>query len=113
LPTDQQKELDDAMGQLLSNQRQAAALFINEDLLQARALANEKGHFRDIEAQAAEQQLARIKAGQVDAADLGALYLDILRDLKSINSHLVGAAAYPLLAKQGELLPSRLRDRTE
>ena len=29
--------------------------------------------------------------------------------MKGINSHLVGAAAYPLLARHGELLPSRLR----
>ena len=53
--------------------------------------------------------MQRIKAGEVDAAEVGALYLDILRDMKGINSHLVGAAAYPLLARHGELLPSRLR----
>jgi phosphate:Na+ symporter len=30
--------------------------------------------------------------------------------VKGINSFLVGAAAYPVLAKEGELLPSRLRE---
>ena len=54
--------------------------------------------------------MQRIKAGEVDAAEVGALYLDILRDMKGINSHLVGAAAYLLLARHGELLPSRLRE---
>lgn len=111
LAADQRKVLDETFGHLISNQRQAAALFVNEDVLQARALAGEKAYFRDLEMRAAELQMASIKSGQIDAADMGALYLDILRDLKSINSHLVGAAAYPLLARQGELLPSRLRDR--
>jgi phosphate:Na+ symporter len=32
-----------------------------------------------------------------------------LRDLKSVNSHLVAAAAYPVLESKGELLPTRLR----
>jgi phosphate:Na+ symporter len=32
----------------------------------------------------------------------------MLRDLKRINSH-ISAAAYPVLEKRGELLPSRLR----
>jgi len=31
----------------------------------------------------------------------------MLRDLKRINSH-IAAAAYPVLEKRGELLPSRL-----
>lgn len=111
LAPDQRQVLDETFGHLISNQRQAAALFVNEDVLQARALAGEKAYFRDLEMRAAELQLASIKSGQIDAADIGALYLDILRDLKGINSHLVGAAAYPLLARQGELLPNRLRDR--
>ena len=107
----QRTSLDETFAHLIANQRQAAALFVNEDVLQARALASEKAYFRNLEGEASERQLARIKSGEIDAADIGALYLDILRDLKSINSHLVGAAAYPLLARQGELLPSRLRDQ--
>ena len=111
LAPDQRTTLDETFAHLLANQRQAAALFVNEDVLQARALAGEKSYFRELEVRASDDQLTRIKSGQIDAADIGALYLDILRDLKGINSHLVGAAAYPLLARQGELLPSRLRDQ--
>lgn len=105
----QRAQLDETLGRLIANQRLAAALFVNNDLRQARALAEEKSRFRTLEAEAAELHLAQIKSGQLDAAEVGALYLDILRDAKSINSHLVGAAAYPLLARSGELLPSRLR----
>ncbi|OZI19526.1 Na/Pi cotransporter [Bordetella genomosp. 9] len=110
LAPDQSEQLDESLGQLLNNERRTAALFVNADLRQARALAGEKESFRALEAQAAEAHLQKIKSGQVEQAEIGQLYLDILRDVKGVNSYLVGAAAYPVLAKEGELLPSRLRE---
>lgn len=110
LTPQQKQQLDETLVRLINNQRQAAALFVNEDVPQARALAAEKEYFRVLENQAAEKHLDLIKSGRIDVAEAGAIYLDILRDVKSINSHLVGATAYPLLARQGELLPSRLRE---
>ena len=44
-----------------------------------------------------------------DAAETSALHLDLLRDIRRVNAHLVAAAAYPVLENHGELLPSRLR----
>lgn len=110
LPPEQRQQLDETLARLIANQRETAALFINDDVRQARELAGEKARFRTLEMQEAEAHLQKIKSGQIDAAEIGALYLDILRDMKIINSHLVGAAAYPLLARHGELLPSRLRE---
>lgn len=110
LTPEQRQQLDETLARLIANQREAAALFINDDVRQARELAGEKSRFRELEMQESEAHLQKIKSGQIDAAEIGALYLDILRDMKSINSHLVGAAAYPLLARHGELLPSRLRE---
>lgn len=110
LSPEQRAQLDEALGFLLGNERRTAALFVNADLRQARALASEKERFRSLETHAAETHLQKIKSGQVEAAEIGQMYLDILRDVKNINSHLVGAAAYPVLAKEGELLPSRLRE---
>jgi phosphate:Na+ symporter len=110
LAPEQRDQLDESLGHLLSNERRAAALFVNADLRQARALAGEKESFRALEVQAAEAHLQKIKSGQVDEAEIGQMYLDILRDVKGVNSYLVGAAAYPVLAKEGELLPSRLRE---
>ena len=46
------------------------------------------------------------------SVETSALHLDILRDLKRINAH-IAAAAYPVLEKLGELLPSRLRREIE
>src|SRR5262249_44607361 len=93
LAPDHAPQLNDAMGHLLGNERQAAALFVNIDLRQARVLASEKERFRALEVEAADAHLQKIKAGQVETVEVGQLYLDILRDAKGINSHLVGAAA--------------------
>ena len=41
------------------------------------------------------------------------MHLDALRDLKNVNTHLVAAAAYPVLENIGELLPSRIRQDDE
>jgi hypothetical protein len=43
----------------------------------------------------------------------GTMHLDALRDLKNVNTHLVAAAAYPVLENIGELLPSRIRHEDE
>jgi phosphate:Na+ symporter len=44
-----------------------------------------------------------------DAVEGPVLDLDLLREIKQVNSHVVAAAAYPVLEGQGELLPSRVR----
>lgn len=106
----QATELTTMLDRLIRNQRQAAALFVAEDVRSAKFLAFEKDHFRELEANAAEQHLENIKLGRLDAAELGSFYLDILRDIKTVNSYLIEASAYPILAKNNELLPNRLRD---
>ncbi|NYT63091.1 Na/Pi cotransporter family protein [Alcaligenaceae bacterium] len=106
----QREELTEILDRLIRNQRQTAALFVAEDVKSARFLAFEKDHFRELEAAAAEQHLLNIKLGKLEQAEQGSFYLDILRDVKTVNSYLVEAAAYPILAKHNELLPNRLRD---
>ena len=51
----------------------------------------------------------RLRSGRVESVETSTLHLDALRDLKNVNTHLVAAAAYPVLESKGELLPSRLR----
>ena len=69
---------------------------------------NEKEVFRDFETNATAAHFGRVRAGRKDSVEAGRLHLDIVRDLKRVNSHLA-AAAYPILEGQGELLPSRLK----
>lgn len=106
-------ELLGAVDRLIANTRAAAALFVTEDVRAARLLAAEKETFRDIEAQATQAHFDRLRAGRIEAAETSSLHLDILRDLKRVNAHLVEAAAYPVLESKGELLSSRLRQDEE
>ncbi len=104
-------ELTAMMDRLISNLRTAASLFMTEDPRAARLLAEEKAAFRAAEAAATMAHFDRLRAGRVDTAETSALHLDLLRDMKLINSHIIAAAAYPVLERTGELLASRLVNR--
>jgi phosphate:Na+ symporter len=104
-----QTELLTVIDRLMANLRAAASLFMTEDERAARLLAAEKEAFRNLEALATTSHFERLRSGRVDTAETSSLHLDALRHLKQINTHLVAAAAYPVLESKGELLPSRLR----
>ncbi len=103
-----QAEIRGMLERLAGNVHTAAAVFLTDDVRAARGLLGEKEVFRDLEARATEAHFARIRAGRVESVETSALHLDVLRDLKRINAH-IAAAAYPVLERLGELLPSRLR----
>jgi phosphate:Na+ symporter len=107
-----QGEIRDMLERLASNVQAAAAVFITEDVRAARRLLGEKETFRNLEASATQTHFARIRAGRIESVETSALHLDVLRDLKRINSHLA-AAAYPVLERRGELLSTRLRQDVE
>jgi phosphate:Na+ symporter len=75
------------------------------DVRSTRVLAAEKEAFRSLEAAETEAHFAQIRAGHAIAAKASGWRLDLLRDLKRVNDHLVAAAAHPVLRGQGELLP--------
>lgn len=103
-----QHEIRGMIERLIANARAAAAVFMTEDPRSARRLLREKEVFRDFETSATQSQFGRSRVGPQESVEAGRLHLDIVRDLKRVNSHL-SAAAYPILEGQGELLPSRLR----
>jgi phosphate:Na+ symporter len=105
------REIRGMIERLISNARAAAAVFMTEDPRSARRLLHEKEVFREFETSATEAHFGRVRAGRKDSVEAGRLHLDIVRDLKRVNSHLA-AAAYPILEGQGELLPSRLRQES-
>ncbi len=94
---------------LIANVRAAASLFMTGDERAARQLAAEKESFRALEADATDAHFERLRFGRVNSAETSALHLDALRDLKAVNTHIVAAAAYPVLASRGELLSTRIR----
>lgn len=101
-------ELRALMDRLIANLRTAASLFMTEDPRVARLLAEEKPAFRDAEAAATRAHFERLRAGGIDTAETSAIHLDLLRDMKLVNGHIVAAAAYPVLERSGELLQSRI-----
>jgi len=107
LSAEQLADLAGALDRVLANLRLAASLFVNADTRAARLLVEEKLTFRTLENAATAAHFAAMRAG--DAAETSALHLDLLRDIRRVNAHLVAAAAYPVLESHGELLPSRLR----
>ncbi|PIO97372.1 Na/Pi cotransporter family protein [Pleomorphomonas carboxyditropha] len=103
-------ELIALIDRLSANVRTAASLFMTEDVRAARLLAEEKVALREAETRATAVHFDRLRSGRPDVAQASALHLDLLRDLKLVNSYIVAAAAYPVLQRTGELLPSRLAD---
>jgi phosphate:Na+ symporter len=79
------------------------------DLVLARKLFAEKQAFRVLEKVASENHLQRLREGRIESISTSGLHLDILRDLKRINSHLA-LVAQPRLEAAGELHPSRLKE---
>jgi phosphate:Na+ symporter len=104
-----QAELLAMIDRLISSVRTAGSLFMSGDERAARLLAGEKEIFRNLETASMEAHFGRLRSRRPESAETSALHLDALRDLKSVNKHIVAAAAYPVLESKGELLPTRLR----
>ena len=105
-------DLQALVDRLVANVRAAAALFVSGDLRAARLLAAQRDFFRDVEARATVEHIAELRSGS-RAMPGDTLDLDLLRDFKRVNKHVVAAAAYPVLEASGELLPSRLRKEAD
>jgi phosphate:Na+ symporter len=97
---------------LMETVRLALTVFIHQELDSARTLLARKDQLREIELSSTERHLARLRSGKIASIETSALHLDVIRDLKRINSHLT-SVAYPILDRAGALRPSRLRRKPE
>jgi phosphate:Na+ symporter len=105
---EEQRDLTVMIERLSANLKTAASLFVTEDPRTARLLVDEKVAFRNAESKATASHFGRLRDSDLQAAQASSIHLDLLRDIKLINSHIVAAAAYPVLERTGALLPSRL-----
>ena len=96
-------------GRVLEHMRLALNVFATRDVALARRLLREKTTMRTAEFEATDKHFARLKEGRAQSIETSSIHLDIVRDLKRINSHLT-SVAYPILEAAGELSQSRLRD---
>ncbi len=101
------EELVDFHGRVVTNLELALNIFVSGDLGLARQLLQQKSSIRELERDYIEKHFVRIGDGLPESIDSSSLHLDVLRDLKRINSHLT-SVAYPILERAGELADSRL-----
>lgn len=85
----------------------ASKVFMEKQLDDAQALIKRKERFRNIEHDSTEKHLARLSDRRPETVATTSYHIDIMRDLKRINS-LFASCAYPLLETAGRLKTSRL-----
>jgi len=107
-----QGEIREALARLEANLRTATSIFLSGDLRAARTLAQEKAGFRRLEHDAMRAHFKRLREKNVASTETSTLHLDLLRDLKRVNAHLIAGAAYPILQDRGELRSTRLKKET-
>jgi len=101
------EELRRIHAKILENLQLALGVFMTRDPRLARQLVAQKKVVRDLEIEAYENHLRRLSQRIADTVQTSSLHLDLIRDLKRINSHLT-AIAYPLLEATGQLRETRL-----
>src|SRR6187401_1261730 len=89
-------EIDEFHRRILENLRLSFGVFMSGDVAGARKLVAEKSQLRSVELTAAERHLERLREGRPETLETTSLHLDVLRDLKRINSHIC-SVAYPAL----------------
>ena len=98
-------EIDQFHKRVLENLKLAFGVFMSGDVTGARKLIAEKAELRTAELSAAERHLERLREGRPETLETTSLHMDILRDLKRINSHIC-SVAYPALEGRQETLIS-------
>jgi len=106
--TDGLEELQKLFALTIDNLRVAQTIFVTGDFNLARQMMEVKVEVRRMERQSSERHLERLRDGRTDSLRTSSLHLDMLRDLKRINAHIV-SVAHPILDESGLLVESRLR----
>jgi phosphate:Na+ symporter len=86
-------------------------VFLNGNVRDAQKLLEEKARFRDLERAYAGTHLSRLSANTLQSQETSSLHIDLISELKRINSHIC-SIAYPILDSAGALAPNRLRPAT-
>jgi phosphate:Na+ symporter len=101
------EEIVELHERLVSNLRLGLSVFLNGDVKSAQRLLAEKERFRDLERAYHDTHLDRLYGQSVQAIETSSLHLDIISDMRRINSFFC-STAYPILEQAGQLRKSRL-----
>ena len=93
---------------LLANLRLGMSVFLDGHVRDAQKLLEEKARFRDLEREYAASHIARLQDNTAQSIETSSLHLDLISDLKRINSHIC-SIAYPILESAGALTDTRIR----
>jgi phosphate:Na+ symporter len=93
---------------LLANLRLGMSVFLDGHVRDAQKLLEEKARFRDLEHEYAANHIARLQDNTAASIETSSLHLDLIGELKRINSHIC-SIAYPILESAGALAATRLR----
>ena len=106
------QEINRMHAQLVANLRLAMSVFLSGNPRDAQKLLEEKARFRDLELEYSASHLDRLSENKVKSIETSSLHIDLISDLKRINS-LLCSVAYPILESAGVLAHSRLREPLE
>ena len=101
-------EICELHARLIDNLRLGMSVFLNGSVRDAQKLLEEKARFRDLERAYASTHLNRLTGNTMQSIETSSLHIDLISDLKRINSHIC-SIAYPILDSAGALAPNRLR----
>ena len=102
-------EICDLHSRLVANLRLGMSVFLHSDLKSAQQLLAEKVLFRDLERSYADSHITRLMDNTAQSIETSSLHLDLISDLKRINSHIC-SIAYPILEQAGVLAKTRLKE---
>ncbi|HEY0917996.1 MAG TPA: Na/Pi cotransporter family protein, partial [Devosia sp.] len=101
------RELTELHHQVMANMHLALNVLVSEDRDSARQLLREKDRMRQAERASYGEHLKRLQSGAHLSIETSDIHLETVRALKTINS-MFASVAYPILARSGDLLDSRL-----
>ncbi len=93
---------------LIANLRLAMSVFLDGHVRDAKRLLEEKARFRELEHEYAANHIGRLRDNTAQSIETSSLHLDLIAELKRINSLICGVA-YPILESAGALTATRLR----
>jgi phosphate:Na+ symporter len=101
-------EIAELHAKLVVNLRLGLSVFLNGDVKSAQQLLVEKERFRDLERAYHDSHLDRLAGQSLQSIETSSLHLDIISDMRRINSFFC-STAYPILEQAGQLRKSRLK----
>lgn len=104
------QEINEMHDRLVANLRLAMSVFLTSNARDAQKLLEEKNRFRELELAYAATHLNRLAENTLQSIETSSLHIDIISELKRINS-LLCSVAYPVLEAHSVITPLREQAR--